>query len=262
MLISIRTPGVLVALLLAAAPMPAAAQIIESVGTRALGMGGAFVAVADDSTASWWNPAGLAAGAFMDVSTGRSVTDLRPRIPARRDRVSWFTLGSPPFGASYYRLRLTDVGAPSPTAQDRANREGGEAGSALRKLSVTQLGATIVQTLLPGVHIGSTLKYVRGTLRGGESTGAGTPEDLLDAGEDLEGGEAQHRFDLDIGVIATAGPVRLGAVVRNVTEPEFTSPDPTVAAMRLPRQVRLGGAFDAQKPARTADDCGGRRLRP
>lgn len=29
-------------------------------GARALGMGGAFVAIADDSTASYWNPAGLA----------------------------------------------------------------------------------------------------------------------------------------------------------------------------------------------------------
>lgn len=30
------------------------------VGSRALGMGGAFVAIADDATASYWNPAGLA----------------------------------------------------------------------------------------------------------------------------------------------------------------------------------------------------------
>ena len=37
--------------------VPASAQIVESVGHRALGMGGAFVAVADDSTATWWNPA-------------------------------------------------------------------------------------------------------------------------------------------------------------------------------------------------------------
>ena len=29
-------------------------------GARALGMGGAFVTIADDATAGYWNPAGLA----------------------------------------------------------------------------------------------------------------------------------------------------------------------------------------------------------
>ena len=37
----------------------ALAQPYESLGVRALGMGGAFVAVADDATAAYWNPAGL-----------------------------------------------------------------------------------------------------------------------------------------------------------------------------------------------------------
>src|SRR5690606_23301601 len=44
---------------------PASAQLVfESAGERALGMAGAFVAVADDATAVHWNPAGLAAGPF------------------------------------------------------------------------------------------------------------------------------------------------------------------------------------------------------
>ena len=38
---------------------PSVAQTIESVGIRAQGVAGAFVAVADDATATWWNPAGL-----------------------------------------------------------------------------------------------------------------------------------------------------------------------------------------------------------
>src|SRR5262245_15106390 len=45
---------------------PLHAQIFESIGTRAQGMGGAFVAVADDATATWWNPAGLASGAYFN----------------------------------------------------------------------------------------------------------------------------------------------------------------------------------------------------
>jgi len=53
--------------LLAAAP--ASAQIYESVGIRAQGMAGAFVAVADDADATWWNPAGLAGGAYFSGVT-------------------------------------------------------------------------------------------------------------------------------------------------------------------------------------------------
>src|ERR1044072_9322754 len=46
---------------------PARAQLFESVGIRAQGMAGAFVAVADDATASWWNPAGLGTGAYFST---------------------------------------------------------------------------------------------------------------------------------------------------------------------------------------------------
>jgi hypothetical protein len=38
------------------------------VGARAMGMGGAYVAVADDSTASYWNPAGLPGIKHIEVS--------------------------------------------------------------------------------------------------------------------------------------------------------------------------------------------------
>ncbi len=55
----------LLACLLGAEPAHAttkyAAEFMKiGVGARALGMGGAFVALADDASASYWNPAGLA----------------------------------------------------------------------------------------------------------------------------------------------------------------------------------------------------------
>ena len=50
---------------------PASAQhVFESVGERALGMGGAFVAVADDATAVHWNPAGLVTGPAAGMTIG------------------------------------------------------------------------------------------------------------------------------------------------------------------------------------------------
>jgi len=52
-----------IAMILMGLSPDAAAQSTESVGTRAQGMGGAFVGVADDASAVYWNPAGLAGGA-------------------------------------------------------------------------------------------------------------------------------------------------------------------------------------------------------
>src|SRR5215212_1066894 len=55
------------AILAAALPGAAAAQTFDAAGTRAAGMGGAFVAVADDASAAYWNPAGFAAGSFFSL---------------------------------------------------------------------------------------------------------------------------------------------------------------------------------------------------
>lgn len=56
-----RTATLVLCAALALVPVAASANFIETeVGARAMGMGGAFVAVADDVTALHWNPAGLA----------------------------------------------------------------------------------------------------------------------------------------------------------------------------------------------------------
>src|SRR5262245_61737355 len=52
---------------------PAAAQAEPAVGVRAAGMGGAFTAVADDGSASFWNPAGLASGSLVSVTLDANV---------------------------------------------------------------------------------------------------------------------------------------------------------------------------------------------
>lgn len=226
-------------LILLASATPAGAQILESVGERALGMGGAFTGVATDSTATWWNPAALAAGPFVDVSLATAVTDRRD-VPGARSRPTWFTLGTPPFGFSYYRFRVTNIGLPSPTVHVREDRQGTGTGVPIESLSVSQYGVTLVQSLVDGVHVGATVKYLRGTLRsaiGDEGADAGA---LLDAGQSLEGGDAQGRFDLDVGAIGVSGPFRVGFVGRNLTQPDFGG------VMRLPRQYRVGAAYDAE----------------
>jgi hypothetical protein len=222
------------------------AQIVESVGNRALGMGGAFVGVAADSTATWWNPAGLATGPYSDISVGRSIADLDKTgtSSARRDRVSWIAATAPVVGFSYYRLRITDIRGFGPTGQPSVNRQDTRAGVSVRSLAARQFGLTVVQSVLPGVHAGATLKYVRGTVRDATNDGSRSDSDLLDAGEELEGGNARNQFDLDAGLMAVVGPVRVGAVMRNIRKADFGT---DAMPFALPRQTRIGAAIDAEQ---------------
>ncbi len=241
-----RLAFVLFPFLIAASATQAAGQIVEAVGSRALGMGGAFVAVADDATATWWNPGALAEGPFVDLSLSRAVTESSRHRPVQRDRVSSFAIGTPPFGLSYYSVRVTAIPAADPTDGEDGDRqdEGGEA--PVRSLGMSQFGITLVQSLTSGVHVGTTLKYVRGTLRSGAGDPGFSVADLLDRGDDLEGGDTGHRIDLDIGVLAAGGPMKAGLLVRNVREPEFETEDGS-QTVRLPRQVRAGVAFDGAR---------------
>ena len=246
-------PALISVALICVIPVTANAQIVESAGSRALGMGGAFVAVASDSSATWWNPAGIAAGPFVDIAWARAVTEQSGVLPAWRQRTSWFAVATPPAAFSYYRLRITDIQPFDPTGESTGSREDRRAGVPVRSLAASQLGVTVVRTLSPGVHVGTTLKYVRGTLRHGREDSLELPEDLLATGDDLSGGDAQGRFDFDIGLLAVAGPLRLGAVVKNLREPEFDAaplaPGGAPGRLVLPRQARVGVALDLEHTA-------------
>ncbi len=229
-------------LLIGSTPRLAFAQFIEAVGGRALGMGGAFVAVANDSSATWWNPAGLAAGPFFDVTFGWAATDIDDSLPARHERTTAFALATPPFGFSYYRLSITDIAQLHTIAVESGGREDRRAAVPDWSLSASQFGATLVHSLVSGVHVGTTLKYVwaqglSGELTGPESTSV---SEWLDMADEMDGGETHHSFDMDVGVLGLRGPVRVGAVVRNVFETE-------IGALTIPRQARVGVAFDGSE---------------
>jgi hypothetical protein len=232
----------LVCAAIATAPSPVHAQVVEAVGNRALGMGGAFVAVAGDSSATWWNPAALADGPFLDLSIGTARNERDAEMPAGRDRVSGFALATPVLGVSFYRFAVAEAAHGVPIEGGAGVRQDEQTSTALRSWSASSLGATIVQTIVEGTHVGATLKYVRGTVRGGLVDSAIAPEDALDQAGDLEGGRVEGTFDLDIGALAIAGPVRLGVLVRNTLAPSFAS-----GTFTLPRQSRLGVALSAEQ---------------
>lgn len=133
----LRFVVVLFGLLTAVAP-PVSAQSAPPIGVRAAGMGGAFTAIADDATAPFWNPAGLAVGPFAGLTIDGNALDDQSGL--------YVGLTTLPVGLCYYRTTSTVPGA--------TGRNG---------LVVHHAGVTVVQSLGDhGFTVGSTLKYVHG----------------------------------------------------------------------------------------------------
>jgi len=233
----------LAAVLVIVWPLEARAQLYEDVGTRAQGMSGAFVAVADDATAVWWNPAGLATGAIFNAlfEKGRVTQPENPPPtgPARRANVGGFALALPSLGLSYYRLRVSEIAQPNSTEPLLPNRQDDGGVVEVRSRAFSQLGVSIDQTLLDRLVVGSTLKLVRA----GEGTAVVDPaQDPLDQGDDLDVSQETHG-DLDVGVMMALTHFRAGLTVRNMTTPTFGDGNDRFT---LTRQVRAGVAVLAK----------------
>jgi hypothetical protein len=225
-------------ILLAGIPSVAFGQPVETLGARASGMGGAFVAVADDASAVYWNPAGLASGAFFSLVVDRSTAKIELDNPAVGSSRSggMIALSAPPLGLSYYRLRHTTTApvltapAGSPNVQDVIQ---------VSSLVTHHAGVTVLQSLTDVIAVGATLKILRGVAASGVSIGSDR-EALLDA-DDLVG-RASNTVDADLGLMASLGVLKAGLLVRNLREPEFESSG-SGGPVELDRQVRAGVAF-------------------
>lgn len=182
---------------------PLGAQTFGGVGARAEGMGGAFVAVADDASAVYWNPAGIATGATFDFQLFRG---------DGAHGSSWFAGASlPVLGFGVYRTH---------TVQGLADRQDEGPGVVeVRTLSTKNVGVTVVQSIVSNVVIGTTVRLV---------TGGSEPLDT------------RTTVDLDAGAMVLAGKFRLGLTGRNLRAPAFQGPSGPVP---VTRQVRAGVAL-------------------
>ena len=187
-------------------PLSVHAQSFGGIGVRAEGMGGAFVAVADDASAVYWNPAGIATGATFDLQVSKG-----------QDSSLFVGAALPVLGASYYRTReVTGL----PTVSDSPDRQNGGSGEVrVRTLTTTNFGVTVVQTVVPGLVVGTTARVLRGSIKGSD---------------------ARTTVDLDAGAMVSAWDMRFGLTARNLREPEFQAEGGRV---RMTRQFRVGAAL-------------------
>jgi hypothetical protein len=238
-------------LLTAGLPHRAAGQGVEAPGVRARGMAGAFVAVADDASAGWWNPAGLATIRFLDASIDVTLGDRNrgaDRPIAGEDVGRWrhggFFFALPVLGFSVNRLTTTGLD-PSATADSAAGRQDRGTLSRGQVLRTTHVGVTLVQSITDAVVVGSTMRVVRGRAGAFELPGETVTSAALARAEEL-GGRTGTRADVDLGLMAVAGVVRLGVVARNLAAASFEAPDGS--RLGFERQVRVGVAV-GREPA-------------
>jgi hypothetical protein len=210
----------------------AAAQTFEAMGTRAQGMAGAFVGMADDASAVYWNPGGLARGAYFSLLLDGSMAEVAPdgdRTAASRSGYL-LALGTPALGLSYYRQRLSTV---RPVAG-----EGVDGTFLLDSLVTHHAGVTLVQTIVvEGLAVGATPKLVNAIAGSAIGTGR-SAEELL---EDMDViGQSTSKFDVDAGVMFRGSAGSLGVTFRNLTEPSFENG--SGGEVRLDRQIRAGAS--------------------
>jgi hypothetical protein len=151
--------------------LQARANVVQGSGARALGMGGAFLARADDATAASWNPAGLSYLRLPEVSfvySGSHLDSVEVDSTSRKDdRRHGHT---PDFFAAAYPFELGRVSGSAQVSFQRLISfegertinetfldESGQAASSLPSV-VTSAGGYDVVTLGTGVAVSTNLR--------------------------------------------------------------------------------------------------------
>jgi hypothetical protein len=234
----------------------ATAQTAEVVGTRALGMAGAFVAVADDPSAVYWNPAGLPRMGVINLglewqSFETGVDSPSVFEPSAGGSSMLVALTTPPLGLSYIRLRQTNLfpvrpGAPLPDS-DTFNGMG-------TSLVTHNVGASLVQSIGERIDVAATIRFVRGeaSIAPRFLSGVRVDDPGLEGVADLPG-KASNTVDVDVAAMVMLGRgVRAGVNVRNLREPEFDTLMDGVA-VTLERQARAGVAWHGESTVVAVD---------
>jgi hypothetical protein len=213
----------------------------QSLGTRAAGMGEAFVAVADDATSIYWNPAGMATGAYLSFVLDFGSGGAEPGVPdaASRNGSGFIGFTVPPLGLGYYRRSQVVAELRPPEERAPVDREDGR--RSVRGLTTSHVGVTVAQSLTEFLIVASTIKLVRGEVTSG-FVATGGAADALDAADALPR-QSTSQVDVDAGVMVARDRWRGGLVARNLTTPALDRPGawrelPDAASLRVDNDAR------------------------
>lgn len=196
------------------------AEAQSSVGVRANGMGGAFVGVADDATAVYWNPAGLATGAL--ASANLEIGRFKPDGSGEREALSpsLIAFSLPPVGLAYYRQGVFGERPLGPAVTAGQGRE--EVRSSVHGFTTSTFAISLLQSLTDYVVVSATPKLVWG----GDSFAA----------------------DVDASAMLAITRFRLGVTGRNLTTPSFALDETGAEDVELGTEVRMGGGWGSGWP--------------
>jgi hypothetical protein len=204
--------------------LAAHAEAQSSLGVRANGMGGAFVGVADDGTAVYWNPAGLATGAFAAVNLeyGEFEPD-GPGEPAKMSH-SVVAISLPPVGMAYYRQGVFGERPLGTAVTGGRDRE--EVRSSVQAFQTSTFAISLLQSVTEYVVVAATPKFVWG----GES----------------------FKVDVDASAMLALSHVRVGVTGRNLTTPSFAMVEDGPEDVEQATEVRVGGGWGSGWPGASA----------
>jgi hypothetical protein len=181
-------------------------------------MAGAFVAVADDATAVYWNPAGVGTGAIVsavfDAGRFQMGSSERQETAAEEDTGAVLALSATAFGLAYYRLGAYGTAtAAEPAVVSPDGRE--EVRRSVHAITTSTVGVSLVHSLSERIIVGVTPKVMRGL--------------------------GNSAVDVDAGLIAWVRRFRFGLVGRNLTTPTFGGDGGS--GVELDRELAIGGAW-------------------
>lgn len=267
---------ILTCLILTLVTAPAMAVEFAVVGPRAVGMGGAGVAITTDSLATYWNPAGLAMTQTVDIraqvsaqgvdrrgvlDTLKNIEDFNPNAPnaaaqaqGLRDRInSGGSLSAVATGGLYFKghigehaigFNISDVATAGSFVSQGFTGSGTSISGqlALRGLEARQAAFSYAYAFADKTFsVGVTGKVIQGAAYTGTATVTGGQD--VNLSDNFGKAKLSTAFGIDVGAIYRPSSwLRFGVVAKDLNQPEFDAPDGT--KFKLNPQVRGGIAIN------------------